>query len=164
MMNPLKVLRENTGLTQEEVSKITGIPVKTIRNWEQNTRKPSDWALNLVIDRILREKNNDKQNIDEENGIVSYLSIKKSIEEVVHEYQVQRIYLFGSYAKGEASDTSDIDLYMESNLKELEYVELIEKLRMKLNKKVELLSPYTITNSSKIDNEIKKTGIIIYER
>lgn len=164
MMNPLKVLRENTGLTQEEVSKITGIPVKTIRNWEQNTRKPSDWALNLVIDRILREKNNDKQNIDEENGIVSYLSIKKSIEEVVHEYPVQRIFLFGSYAKGEASDTSDIDLYMESNLKDLEYVELIEKLRMKLNKKVELLSPYTITNSSKIDNEIKKTGIIIYER
>ena len=164
MSNPLKVLRTNTGFTQEEIAHITGIPVKTIRNWEQNIRKPSEWTMNLVIDRILREKNENLQIVDENSGVISFLSIKKKIEEVVNDYSVNRVYLFGSYAKGEASEKSDIDLFMESDLHGLEYYKLIEKLRVKLNKKVEVLSNLTIDTSSKIDYEIKSTGIMIYER
>jgi DNA-binding transcriptional regulator YiaG len=41
MNGSIKTARVNMGFTQEEVSILTGIPVKTIRNWEQEVRKPS---------------------------------------------------------------------------------------------------------------------------
>jgi len=164
MNQSLKTIRENVGLTQEEVSKLIGIPVNTIRNWEQATRKPSEWTLNLLIDRILRETNEKKIRMDETNGVLSFLTIKKIIQKIAEKYDINRIFLFGSYAKGVATEQSDIDLYMESDLYGLEYFELIELLRMSLNKKVEVLSDKTIITSSKIDEEIKKTGVLIYER
>lgn len=164
MNQQLKTIRENVGLTQEQVANLTGIPVKTIRNWEQNIRKPSDWAMDLLIDRILRQQNEKQLPLDETNGILSFLTIKKIIEPIAEKYDINHIYLFGSYAKGEANELSDIDFYMESNLYGLDYFEFVEVLREKLNKKIEVLSDKTIVQSSRIDEEIKKTGVLIYER
>jgi len=164
MNSQIKVIRENMGFTQEEVSAITGVPVKTIRNWEQEIRKPSEWTIDLLIDRLLREKNEKTQTIDESTGVLSFLSIKKAVHLIAKEYDVDQIYLFGSYAKGEATELSDIDLYMESNLYGLNYFEFIEALRRKVNKKIGLLSDKTIEQSSKIQDEIKKTGVLIYKR
>jgi len=164
MNQSLKAVRENLGLTQLDVSKLIGIPINTIRNWEQETRTPSEWALNLLIDRILRESNDQQTVIDEVTGILSFLSIKKIVASVSKRYDIERIYLFGSYAKGQAKESSDVDLYMKSNLYGLEYFEFVEQLRENLNKKVEVLSNKTVQEHSKIDDEIKKTGVLIYER
>jgi predicted nucleotidyltransferase len=160
----LKKVRENLGLTQEDVAKLTGIPVNTIRNWEQEIRNPSGWALDLLIDRLLKETNESQTKMDESHGILSFFTIKKTVGDVVSSFNIDRVYLFGSYAKGQATEISDIDLYIESDLYGLTYFGFIELLREKLNKKVEVLSNYTINPSSKIDEEIKKTGILIYER
>ncbi|MBU1142959.1 MAG: nucleotidyltransferase domain-containing protein [Firmicutes bacterium] len=164
MSQQIKTVRENLGFTQEMVSTLTGIPVKTIRNWEQEIRKPSDWAVDLLIDRMLREKNEQTQTIDETTGVLSFLTMKKIVQQVAKDYDVDHIYLFGSYAKGEATEYSDVDLYMESSLFGLKYFEFIENLREKLSKKVELLSNMTIKESSRIEEEIKKTGVLLYER
>jgi predicted nucleotidyltransferase len=164
MKNSIKQIRNNIGMTQDEVSKLIGIPVKSIRNWEQEIRKPSQWTIDLIIDRLLREKNEKVQTMDESTGILSFLSIKKAIYEVANRYNIDRIYLFGSYAKGEATGQSDIDLFMESELFGLDYFEFIEVLREHLGKKIELLSDQTIQKSSRIDQEIQNTGILIYER
>ena len=164
MNQPLKAIRENLGLTQLEVSKLMGIPINTLRNWEQETRRPSEWALNLLIDKMLRESIERQAVIDESTGILSFLTIKKTISKIANQYDIERIYLFGSYVKGEATENSDVDLYIESNLYGLEYFEFVEQLRGKLKKKVEVLSNRTIEKSSKIDTEIKKTGVLIYER
>ncbi len=56
MSNNIKIVRENLELTQEQVSLLTGVPVKTLRNWEQEVRKPSEWTIDLVMDRLLRVK------------------------------------------------------------------------------------------------------------
>lgn len=53
---------------------------------------------------------------------------------------------------------------MESDLYGLEYFDFVEQLRENLKKKVEVLSNKTIQEHSKIDEEIKKTGVLIYER
>lgn len=164
MNNSLKTVRENIGLTQEELALLTEVPVKTIRNWEQEIRKPSSWTLDLLIDRILREKNEKKLPPDETNGVLSFLTIKKVVNQKAEKFDIERIFLFGSYAKGEASELSDIDLYMESDLFGLDYFEFIETLREGLHKKVEVLSNKTIEKSAKIAQEIKKTGVLIYER
>lgn len=164
MNQSLKAIRENLGLTQLDISNLIGIPVNTIRNWEQEIRTPSEWTLNLLIDRILRESNEQHTLIDESNSILSFLTIKKCVSKIAEKYAIKRIYLFGSYIKGQAKANSDIDLYMESDLYGLEYFEFVEQLRENLKKKVEVLSNKTIREHSKIDEEIKKTGILIYER
>lgn len=164
MNQSLKAIRENLGLTQLEISNLIGIPVNTLRNWEQETRTPSEWILNLLIDRILRESNEQHSVVDESTSILSFLTIKKSVAKIAEKYDVKRIYLFGSYVKGQATASSDIDLYMESDLYGLEYFEFVEQLRGNLKKKVEVLSNKTIQEHSKIDEEIKKTGVLIYER
>ncbi len=164
MQQPIRVVRENVGLTQEQVANLVGIPVKTIRNWEQNIRKPREWVMNLIIDRILREKSEQTTTMDENQGILSFLTIKKIVSQFAEQFNIKSVYLFGSYAKGEANDYSDIDLYIESDLYGLDYFEFIEILRENLGKKIEVLSNKTIEASSRIDQEIKKTGVLIYER
>jgi predicted nucleotidyltransferase len=164
MNQSLKAVRENLSLTQIEISNLLGIPVNTIRNWEQEIRTPSEWVLDLLIDRIFREMNEQQTVVDEETGLLSFLTIKKGVTKIAEKYNIKRIYLFGSYVKGQATAHSDIDLYMETDLYGLEYFEFVEQLRGNLKKKVEVLSNKTIQEQSKIDEEIKKTGVLIYER
>ncbi len=164
MKYSLKTVRDNIGLTQEQVSILTGVPVKTLRNWEQEIRTPSEWTLDLIVDRLLRIKLEEQLKIDDESGVLSYLTIKEKVCEVAKNYDIDKIYLFGSYVKGQATEQSDIDIYMESNLFGLEYFGFAEKLREKLHKKIGLLSNMTVNQMSKISQEIEATGMLIYER
>lgn len=40
--------------------------------------------------------------------------IKRRIEPVAKEYGVKQVYLFGSYARGEATEESDVDLLVDA--------------------------------------------------
>ncbi len=164
MINVIKQIRENLNLTQLELANLLNIPLKTIKNWEQNQRTPSSYIVDLIINNILSLAN--EKNLEEENEeqILSFVTIKDKTNEIVKSYDIEKVYLYGSYAKGEANIYSDIDLYMISNVDGLEYFGLIEKLRNSLNKKVDLLSNKTVLKGSLIEKEIKKTGILIYER
>ncbi len=164
MSNKVKVIRENLELTQEQVSILTGVPVKTLRNWEQEVRKPSEWTIDLIVDRLLREKMEEYLNEMGAPGVLSYLTIKKCVSDVAKDYDIDQIYLFGSYVKGSAKEDSDIDLYMKSSLYGLDYFGFAETLRKKLHKKIGLLSNKTVKHESKIEQEIRKTGVLIYER
>ena len=60
----LKALRKQKGFSQEELSKVSGIPVMTIRSWEQGSRTPRDIyvierlcnALEISIDDLLHDE------------------------------------------------------------------------------------------------------------
>ena len=45
----LKEERLKYGITQKNLSEITGIPIRTIENWENDVRKPSPWIKPLII-------------------------------------------------------------------------------------------------------------------
>jgi len=120
--------------------------------------------VDLIIDRILREKNERMMKYNELKGVLSFLTIKEKVNEIAKKYDIHKIYLFGSYAKGEAKEYSDIDLYMEADLFGLNYFGFAEELRNAIGKKIDLLSNKTIIESSPIYEEIKKTGVLIYER
>jgi len=164
MSTNIKIVRDNLDLTQEQVSSLTGVPVKTLRNWEQEVRKPSEWTIDLVMDRLLRVKMEEYSLITESKGILSFLTIKENVSEVAINFDVKKIFLFGSYVKGIANEDSDIDLYMESDLFGLDYFGFAEVLRQKLNKKIGLLSNKTIQVNSVIEHEVNSTGVLIYER
>ena len=46
--NPIQAARNRLNLTQAELSQLLGVSLKTIKNWEQGTRKPSKAALMLL--------------------------------------------------------------------------------------------------------------------
>ena len=47
-MFTVKELREMSLMSQSEFSKATGIPIRTIGNWEQGKRTPPDYILKLL--------------------------------------------------------------------------------------------------------------------
>lgn len=135
MSKNIKILRENLELTQEQVSLLTGVPVKTLRNWEQEVRKPSEWTIDLVMDRLLRVKMEEYFMNDESTGVISFLTIKENVNALAKNYDIDKIYLFGSYIKGTATKDSDIDIFIESTLYGLDYFGFAEALRERLGKK-----------------------------
>jgi predicted nucleotidyltransferase len=164
MSQSLKSLRKNLKYSQQEISNLIGIPLNTLQNWEQNVRTPSEWVLNLMMDRILRDAVEHHDKISETKGILSFLKIKRIVASIASQHPIKKIVLFGSYAKGQANPKSDLDLYMVSNLSGLAYFEFAEKLRQALKKKVDLFSSLTLNTTSPTYLEIEDTGIIIYER
>ena len=55
-INKLKEARLSAGLTQKSMSEKTGIPMRTIGDWETGHRRPSDWVAALVIEKLNRIK------------------------------------------------------------------------------------------------------------
>jgi len=96
--------------------------------------------------------------------------IKEIVSEVAKQYGVERVYLFGSYARGEQREDSDIDLhvYTEKSMG-FEFFSLYVDLEKKLNNKIDLLSgelkenPKRRFNNTIISN-ILEEEILIYER
>lgn len=68
--------------------------------------------------------------------------IEKSIAEVVADYQITKVDLFGSYAKGTAKEDSDIDLLVEFTKPAVSLITLASlkyALEEKLNTKVDVI-------------------------
>ena len=154
----LRELRNSYGISQKEASLSINIPLRTYIRYEK-----SDDYNNLKYQKmvdILREK----YEITEEKGILTLDEIKKVVSDVLSEYKdnVSYCYLFGSYAKGYATETSDVDLCIETNITGLSFVGLIEKLRQSLKKKVDLLRVKDINNNLELLTDIMKDGIKIY--
>lgn len=90
--------------------------------------------------------------------------IKARLEPVFMRYPVKKAVLFGSYVKGQASEKSDIDLLVDSGLRGLSFYGLLEDVVTQLDKPVDLLDTSQLISGSKIQSEIQKEGIVIYEQ
>lgn len=44
----VKIIRANTGLSQQKFAEKTGVPVRTIVSWETGDRKPPSYAIQLL--------------------------------------------------------------------------------------------------------------------
>ena len=79
------------------------------------------------------------------SNIYTIKKIKDIIKPILNKYGINEVYLFGSYARGEANKNSDIDIYCEKgNIKTfIDQENLIEELEDALKKKVDII--YTTT-------------------
>ncbi len=98
--------------------------------------------------------------------IYSIEEISSLLNKMLKNRPVKKVTLFGSYAKNKASKNSDIDLVIDTNnsLKGFKFIGLICEIEDYLNKKVDGFEQSEIIENSKIDNEIKKTGVVVYEK
>jgi len=58
---------------------------------------------------------------------------------------------------------SDIDLLVDSPLRDLRFVGLLEDVRSTVDKDVDLLDVSHVEDNSKVQDEIRKTGVLLYE-
>ena len=93
---------------------------------------------------------------------MSLEEIKKACGTVFQEYNVKYCILFGSYAKGKAKETSDVDLLISTDAKGLKFFGMAERLRQELHKKVDLLDFNQLPGNEELIEEILKDGIRIY--
>ncbi|MDR7856604.1 nucleotidyltransferase domain-containing protein [Tissierella sp.] len=96
------------------------------------------------------------------NRVLEIEDIKKVVNKLAIEYGVERVYLFGSYARGDASPKSDIDLRIDrgeiKGLFQLSgfYLELEDAL----NKKVDVVTTDSLDSS--FLELISKEEIVVY--
>ena len=91
------------------------------------------------------------------------LTIKKIITPIARSYGGKRIYLFGSYAKGNATENSDIDLLIEKR-KPMSLLKL-SGMRQSVEEALELTVDLVSTSGIEDEfyQEIAGTEILLYE-
>ena len=89
-------------------------------------------------------------------------SIRIALDPIFKSYNVNKAVLFGSYAKGYATENSDVDIFVDSGLKGLHFFGLLEDVVNALGKNVDLIDVSQIEEKSKVMEEINKSGVIIY--
>lgn len=153
-------LRKGYKLSQIEAAAILGIPERTYRRYEIDEKYGSEIKRRMFVEML-----NDHCEITEEKGLLTIEQIKEKVSKLFDTQYAGKIdfcYLFGSYAKGYATEKSDVDLYVSSSLTGLRFVGLIENLRQTLHKKVDLIRSSELNNNVELVNEIMKGGIKIY--
>ena len=98
--------------------------------------------------------------------IYSIEDIKNMINEILANKEVEKAILFGSYAKNKPTKNSDIDILIDSKgkVKGLKFFAIVDKIREKFDKDVDVIEKIEIDKNSKIEKEIEKTGVVIYEK
>ena len=106
-----------------------------------------------------------KNQIDRKRkSILTIPFIKKHVDEVLasKNYKVKTVSLIGSYSKGTATPSSDVDLFLEveEDFTLFDYAELLTELEKSLGKKVDLI---TKADDEFFRSRIQKEKIKIYE-
>jgi len=90
--------------------------------------------------------------------------LKDHKEELERRFSLKKIGVFGSYTREEQTPESDIDIYVEFDIKNLtfdKYLELIDYLEKLLGRKIDLITKYGVETIRipYIKEEIKRSLI-----
>ena len=152
-----KGLRALAGISQAEAAVITGIPLRTYKNYENDEKKIGTIKYNHIIREL--EK---LTLLDESHGLLSTERIKEICKQVLSHYDVQYCILFGSYAKGAATPQSDVDLLVSTSETGIRFFAMAEELRVTLKKKVDLLNLNQLKGNPELLNNILLEGERVY--
>ena len=155
----LKELRQSKNLTQLQVANMLKISLRSYKQYENEKEKQGTFKYNYIYDELSKYGF-----VDEEHGILSIDDIKRIVSQVLSQHEVEYCYLFGSYARGEANEKSDVDLIVATEITGMEFFGLCERLREALHKKVDLLDLAQLNNNQQLLYEVLKDGVKIYEK
>ena len=155
----LKELRQSKNLTQLQVANMLKISLRSYKQYENEKEKQGTFKYNYIYNELSKYGF-----VDEEHGILSIDDIKRIVSQVLSQHEVEYCYLFGSYARGEANEKSDVDLIVATEITGMEFFGLCERLREVLHKKVDLLNLAQLNNNQQLLYEVLKDGAKIYEK
>lgn len=154
----IREIRLSKGLSQVEAANIVGLSIRTYQNYEYGNSSRDKFKINQIINIL---SNYNKYTVD--FGIYTIKEIKQITFEILKDTNISYVYLFGSYAKGIPTESSDIDLLISDEIKGLEFVDLVDEFNKRFNKNIDLIRISDLKNNFMFLNEILKTGIKIYE-
>lgn len=84
---------------------------------------------------------------------------------VFAEVPIAKAVLFGSYARGEATEKSDIDLFIDSggSLQSWDFYHFCDRLEERVHKRVEGIEKIDLNPNSPLYRTIESEGLTIYE-
>ncbi len=89
--------------------------------------------------------------------------IKKRVIPIVMKYGINSFGIFGSYARGEATEDSDLDFIMDKgDLRGLQYVSLVQDLEDEFDCHVDVISKGS--SNKKFLESVIKDEVLLYER
>ena len=153
----VKEIRRQTMLSQDAFAEELGIPVGTIRNWEQGRSKAPDYVKKL-IEEVLRSRGyviaqKRPDTVEDIRRIVCPLAKKAGVKKIV---------LFGSRARGDYDGKSDYDFMIsKGKLKGLEFFGFVDELENAFSAKVDVVTPDSAYDY--ILEAIDREGVVIYE-
>lgn len=153
----LRELRKQKNLTQIECAKYLGIPVRTYQNYETDPTKNTSMKY-----MFMKQKLEQYGFIDETHGILEIQQIKDICSGIFSDFDVEYCYLFGSYAKNKATESSDVDLLISTPVSGIKFYDLVESVREGLKKNVDILNREQLKDNPELINEILKDGVKIY--
>ena len=153
----LKELRKQKKMTQIECAKYLGIPVRTYQNYETDESKAGSMKYAFMMQKL-----EEYGFVDEIHGVLSVEQITDVCKAVFSDFDIEYCYLFGSYAKGKATEQSDVDLLIATSISGMRFYDLVESIREGLKKKVDVLKSEQLNGNPDLMNEILKDGVKIY--
>ena len=157
-MNELRKKRNELQLTQLQAANACGVSLRTYQTYEEtdNTNKTYDELIKKLDEMGI---------LDGSNYIVSVKYIKYVCRHLFPEKypEIKSAYLYGSYARGEATGKSDIDiLVVIDKPMGLKYFGIGGDLEEKLHKEVDIQSYEQLLNNASMLKDILVEGIKIY--
>ena len=98
-----------------------------------------------------------------DKNVVTLENITNIVKPLAEKYKVKEIYLFGSYARGDADERSDMDFLVigGEGFKLTQIFALGEELRDTFNKKVDVFEINEINQSSEFYKTIMREKVLI---
>ena len=98
-----------------------------------------------------------------DNRIFTLENIMTMVKPLAEKYHVKEIYLFGSYARGEADEKSDLDflVFGGENFKLTNVLALGEDLREVLKKKVDIFEIREVNQDSEFYKTIMREKVLV---
>lgn len=156
----LKEIRRQYFISQATAAATIGMPLRTYIRYENDEAYGDSLKRQSAIACL-----NDVYQKTETRGIYTIEEIKSLVKETIetnYKEVVDFCYLFGSYAKGYAKETSDVDLCVSTTLSGLKFVGLVGALKTAIKKEVDVIRLSDLSNNIALMNEIMKDGIKIY--
>ncbi|MCD7779029.1 MAG: nucleotidyltransferase domain-containing protein [Clostridiales bacterium] len=95
--------------------------------------------------------------------ILTMDKISETVKPIAEKYQAEEIYLFGSYARGEATEESDLDflVFGGKNFKLTMIFALAEEIREAFQKKIDVYEIHEINQDSAFFSTIMKERLLV---
>ena len=90
-------------------------------------------------------------------------NIHDAVIPLAEQYGLNRVFLFGSYARGDATEDSDVDLRIDrGSMRGIEFGGLYEDMREALDKNVDIMTTRQLDDG--FLSSIRKEEILLYDR
>ena len=169
MNSGFKDALSDSGMSMYSLSKQTGIPYTTINRLVNEKLSINNCNAGAVF-KIASALGVQMEVLMKGECVYTLDEIAERIAPVAKKYNIPKVYVFGSYARGEANPDSDVDLMIEGgDFGALDFVGIMEDFKVSLNKSVDLINYETLFQETTIERSkdfiknVNKEKIKLYE-